>query len=197
MPGRLVWMPGFVLAGCAVMPPAPYAVSGTALLPGIETPLAKPKEAPFERRTEAPRSIAGACPSPEMSCYPGCAMVGDTLACGNALVLMAGSLAASLIYLAAEETISLQDFCGKYGTLCMKARPRAEPKRFPDSTPCIFLGAGGSPMWGKGLTCKYNCNNVVLEMQLVPPENRCPGDDTEKNLIEWLKIKWLEIKRVL
>lgn len=93
-------------------------------------------------------------------------MVGDTLACGKALVLIAGSLAASMIYLAAEE-------------------------------PCIFLGAGGSSMWGKGLTCKYNCKGEVLEMQLDPPEDRCPGDDAPENLIEWLTIKWLEIKRVL
>lgn len=34
-------------------------------------------------------------------------------------------------------------------------------------------------------------------MQLVPPENRCPGDDVDKNLIKWIKIKWLEIKQVL
>jgi hypothetical protein len=124
-------------------------------------------------------------------------MVGDTLACGNALIQVAGGLAASMIYLAAEEAISLQDFCGKYGALCAKARPKAEPRRFPDSTPCIFLGAGGSSMWGKGLTCKYNCKGEVLEMQLEPPEDHCPGDDATENLIEWLKIKWLEIKRVL
>lgn len=185
---------GLTLGGCAL---APTAGSDIAMLRQTRLSAADSTSALHTSKAASPRPIAEVCPTAEMSCYPGCALVGDTLACGPALVLMAGSLAASLVYLAAEEAISLQDFCGKYGTLCAKAKPRAEPQRFPDSTPCIFLGAGGSSMWGKGLTCKYNCKGEVLEMQLEPPENRCPGDDAKENLIEWLKIKWLEIKRVL
>jgi hypothetical protein len=145
----------------------------------------------------APGAISGACPSEQMSCFPGCAFVGDAYACGTELLLLAGGLAATLIYVAAAEALTLEDFCGKYGALCMKARPKAQPRRYPDKTVCIFIGSGGSPTWGKGLTCRYNCNGDRIEMRLEPPANRCPGEDALNNLIEWAKLKWLEITRLL
>ena len=140
-------------------------------------------------------TISGPCPSPSMSCYPGCATVGESFACGNQLVLLAGGLAAALLYIAAAESLTLPDFCNKYGTLCAKAHSKAEPKRYADQEPCLFLGAGGDPMWRKGLTCKYRCKDDVLEMQLDPPESKCPGDDG--SLVDWGKIKWLDIKKIL
>lgn len=74
-------------------------------------------------------------------------------------------------------------------------RSCSSPRRYPDETHCIFLGAGGSSLWGKGLTCKYNCNDEVVEMQLAPPEDRCPGESV--GWVKWLEIKWLEIKKIL
>jgi hypothetical protein len=104
------------VTGCGVAPLALTAGSGGTARPKDGSPFAE-SAGLLGSRTGASGLIAGVCPNPEMSCYPGCAMAGDTLACGKALVLIAGSLAASMIYLAAEEAIPLQDFCGRYGAL--------------------------------------------------------------------------------
>lgn len=139
--------------------------------------------------------IAQVCPTESMSCYPGCATVGDSYGCGAQLILLAGGLAAATLVLAKTEGMPLQDFCNKYGVLCAKARPRAEPQRFPDNTPCTLVGSGGSSIYGKGLTCKYKCNGEDLVMRLDPPESSCPGEDTIDYVIKWIAIKWLEIVR--
>jgi hypothetical protein len=135
----------------------------------------------------------GVCPSTEMSCYPGCATVGDVYACGAQLILVAGSLAAALLVLANAEAMPIEDFCNKYGTLCAKAKPKAKPRRYPDNTDCQLLGSGGSSIWGKGLTCTYRCGGDTLVMQLEPPQSTCPGYDAPEGIVKWLLIKWLEI----
>lgn len=55
-----------------------------------------------------------------MSCYPGCASVGGTYACGQQLVELAGSLASAIEVLATAEGLSLEDFCKKNEALCAK-----------------------------------------------------------------------------
>jgi hypothetical protein len=55
-----------------------------------------------------------------MSCYPGCAVVGDTYACGAGLVTLAGGMAGALEAIALYEGMTLEDFCTKYEVLCAK-----------------------------------------------------------------------------
>jgi hypothetical protein len=61
-----------------------------------------------------------ACPVESMSCYPGCAVVGDTYACGKTLLEISGGLSAAIEAIAIHEGMSLEDFCGKYEILCTK-----------------------------------------------------------------------------
>lgn len=86
--------------------------------------------------------------------------------------------------------------------LCAKAKAASKSKTVPriaDSTPCIFLGAGGNPPpYDNGLKCKYNCGGIKVEMLKTEPRSyECPGDDTADNLIEWAKIKMLRFLQVL
>ena len=144
----------------------------------------------------APGAISEACPSEQMSCYPGCAKVGDNYACGTALIALAGGLAAALVYVAAAEGLSLEAFCGKYGTLCAKAEPKAEPRRYPVDTICELVGSGGTVGWGKTLKCRYNCNGEVIELLVALPADKCPLEDMV-NWIKWEKIKGLPVGKIL
>ncbi|WP_169800780.1 hypothetical protein [Archangium gephyra] len=61
-----------------------------------------------------------ACPVETMSCYPGCAQVGELYACGAQLIVLAGGLTAALIAVAESEDTSVDDFCKKHTALCAK-----------------------------------------------------------------------------
>jgi hypothetical protein len=82
-----------------------------------------------------------------MSCYPGCAVVGDTYACGKTLIEIAGGLAAAIEAVALAEGLSLEDFCGKYEVLCAKGGKKnidneyvRKVKDLPKGTdPCEWL----------------------------------------------------------
>ncbi|PTL79667.1 polymorphic toxin type 34 domain-containing protein [Vitiosangium sp. GDMCC 1.1324] len=88
-----------------------------------------------------------ACPSETMSCYPGCAVVGDTYACGQTLITITGSLAAAIEAIALHEGLSMEDFCEKYEVLCAKGGKKnidneyvREAKELPKGAdPCEFL----------------------------------------------------------
>lgn len=88
-----------------------------------------------------------ACPVETMSCYPGCAVVGDTYACGAGLVTLAGGLAAAIEAIALYEGMTLEDFCAKYEVLCAKGGKKnidneyvRQAKELPKGTdPCKWL----------------------------------------------------------
>jgi len=61
-----------------------------------------------------------------MSCFPGCAVVSDTLICGAALVSAAGGLAAALAYIAFEEGITVEQLCLRHNTLCSMTAQQSE-----------------------------------------------------------------------
>ncbi len=88
-----------------------------------------------------------ACPVETMSCYPGCASVGGTYACGKALIELAGSLAAAIEAIARSEGMTLEDFCEKHEILCAKGGKKnldneyvREAKELPKGVdPCEWL----------------------------------------------------------
>lgn len=184
-----------IMIACVTHWEAAPVMAGTAPLRLPTSPGPESQALPMRPDPPAPRAISGACPSEQMSCYPGCANVGDNYACGKALITLAGGLAAALAYLAAAEGLSLEAFCGKYGTLCAKAKPEAEPSRHPDHTPCHLVGSGG--VADRLLKCRYKCNGELIQMLVAPPAIKCPGYGPRDNLIKWEKIKWLPIDKIL
>lgn len=82
-----------------------------------------------------------------MSCYPGCAVVGDTYACGAGLVTLAGSLGAAIEAIALYEGLTMEDFCTKYEVLCAKGGKQnyaneyvRQARELPKGTdPCAWL----------------------------------------------------------
>jgi hypothetical protein len=87
-----------------------------------------------------------ACPSETMSCYPGCAQVGEVYACGQQLITSAGGLAEAIIVLAEAEALSIEDFCKKHTVLCTKGGVQNKENEYvrdarlqPD--PCEWLRA--------------------------------------------------------
>ncbi len=53
------------------------------------------------------------------------------------------------------------------------------------------------PDWGKGLKCRYKCNDEVIQMFLAPPAKECPGQGAQDKIIKWDIIKWLPIEKIL
>lgn len=88
-----------------------------------------------------------ACPVETMSCYPGCAVVGDTYACGAGLITLAGGLGAAIEAVALYEGMTLEDFCTKFEVLCAKGGKKnidneyvRQVKALPKGTdPCTWL----------------------------------------------------------
>ena len=82
-----------------------------------------------------------------MSCYPGCAVVGDTYACGKTLIELTGGLAGAIEAVALSESMSLEDFCEKYEVLCAKGGKQnidneyvLQARDLPKGTdPCAWL----------------------------------------------------------
>jgi hypothetical protein len=87
-----------------------------------------------------------ACPSETMSCYPGCAQVGEIYACGAQLIAVAGGLAGAIIAVAEADGMSVDDFCKKHTILCSKGGVQNKENEYvrdarlrPD--PCAWLQA--------------------------------------------------------
>jgi hypothetical protein len=87
-----------------------------------------------------------ACPSETMSCYPGCAQVGEIYACGAQLIAVVGGLAAAIIAVAEADGMSIEDFCKKHTILCSKGGVQNKENEYvrdarlrPD--PCAWLQA--------------------------------------------------------
>ena len=164
----LPWLQGCV--GMAAQAPSPLVLappagsSGDGLHPSTES---------------RPEGLH-ACPVETMSCYPGCAVVGDTYACGPGLVTLAGGLAAALEAIALYEGLTMEDFCTKYEVLCAKGGKQnyvneyvRQAKDLPKGTdPCEWLrglqedaAARGDTLEGqkikkaqKVLGCRPNAN---------------------------------------
>lgn len=111
-----------------------------------------------------------ACPVETMSCYPGCAQIGETYACGAQLIALAGSLAAAIIAVADAEGVSVEDFCKNNTILCSKGGVQNKANEYvrdarlkPD--PCEWLqeqydGATGAEREKIRIAQKYlGCRN--------------------------------------
>ena len=114
--------------------------------------------------------IGSICPSRQMSCFPGCAIVSDTLMCGPTLLAAAGGLAVALAYIAREHQMTIEEICQQHSTLCTEVEPTtvASEKEQVGKRPCLFNGAGGKGLFdpsGKAgpIECRYNCGGVTVK----------------------------------
>src|SRR5262249_40154665 len=115
-----------------------------------------------------------ACPVETMSCYPGCAVVGDTYACGAGLVTLAGGLTAALEAIALYEGLTMEDFCTKYEVLCAKGGKKnidneyvRQAKELPKGTdPCNWL---------RGLQKEASARDDTAEVQKIKEAQKALG----------------------
>lgn len=132
----LPWLEGCMATSAREPSPWVLAPPGTGGGDGLLLPSPRPRTRGLH-----------ACPVETMSCYPGCAVVGDTYACGKTLIELTGSLAGAIEAVARADGLSLEDFCGKYEVLCAKGGKQnfdneyvRQAKDLPrDLDPCEWL----------------------------------------------------------
>lgn len=115
-----------------------------------------------------------ACPVETMSCYPGCAVVGDTYACGPGLVTLAGGLAAAIEAIALYEGMTLEDFCTKYEVLCAKGGKQNIDNEFVDQAKVLPKGVDPCE-WLRGLQNDASSRDDTAEVQKIKKAQKALG----------------------
>lgn len=130
----------------------------TGLHPGVE---------------HSPRGLH-ACPVESMSCYPGCASVGDTYACGKTLIEITGSLGGAIEAIALYEGLSLEDFCGKYEVLCAKGGKQNIDNEFVEKAKALPKGVDPCE-WLRGLQQDAAARDDTAQVQKIKKAQKALG----------------------